>query len=194
MKNRLVLLAAICAVAFSANAELLVYKGNMVEKRYGNGAQAKDAYRSLLIVDNVTGDARKINYYTSGTGFYMVGEEQQFLTNRVVLKDGRTQTVLARAQSGSPTEPVVSVFAKGLNSRLQVASNAASIAARTLDWNLKSVGPSQDGSESLEEAGVLVFHEAFTMSLNNQGKGLAEAEQSLRSYLEAHGYREVKIK
>lgn len=194
MRTRLLIILGGCLLALCSDAQILVYKGNVVDKRQGGGAESRHTYRALLIVDASSGATRKINYYQTQGGFYEVEPERAFTTNSISLSNGRTQLVLTSLQAGSETTPGSAIFAKGTKARLPVASNAAASIPSGLDWSLRSIGPDSAGvSRSREETGTFVYHQPFTTAINNKGEDLTEAEMDLRVRLEQAGYRRIEI-
>jgi hypothetical protein len=195
MRNFWIKALLILAFTLSAQAQILVYRGAMVQKRAGSGAEARHEYRSYLILSVSTGSYRKIDYFPGSGNFYMTLPEARCLTNRVAVRDGRSQTVLASAQQGSETEPVTALFAKGVNSRLQIGTNNVTTAAQVLTWSLRSAGPDETGVvEAAEETGLFYFNQTLTHPINNRKETMEQAERRIQTYLEAAGYREIEIK
>jgi hypothetical protein len=197
MRKLLCILAGLMVTLPLANAEVLFYKGPMKTRRSGDGADSRQTFRTYLLLDHASGAVGRINFYPAGS-FYSIEPDQVLSTNLLRLPNGKTGTVLASARTDqSEGQTVVSsAFARGNNTRLQVAHNACITFPRTFDWNSRNLVSSGDPlvTDLLEETGLVTLDDATTVTSNNKSETLADAKARVTRHLESLGYREIIVK
>jgi hypothetical protein len=181
-------------------AELLIYKGNDKINKVGDGGKSFQRYEVWLVMDRTNGNVAKIDYFSArGFKLYTVEEFQGFQTLTVEAGKGRTNSIIAQAQTSidqSNQVTVTAVFLQGSNARLTVSHGSTLRFPKILDWNSQGVSPfpGTSLSQSWTETGVFVFNGSQTTYSNGHAETLAQAETRLVSVLQAKGYSEFALK
>lgn len=195
------MLLALCLLApFFCQAELLIYKGSMKMHRLGDGGESRQTYKVLLVLERATGEIARINYFSaSGLKLYTVEQAQGFHALAAVGARGRTNTVLAQAETSvneSNQVTATSVFITGAQAKLTVNRGSTAFFPKVLSWAGRGVAPSSRTADSQvwEETGILAFYESATVASNKNGETLAQAEARLIAGFQSGGYREFMLK
>ena len=197
---RLLLIAAFLPPSL-CRSQLVFFKGTIKSDIAGGQNEVRQTWRTIVVFEPSSGNLVKLNYLSASGGLKVFTDEQigGFVSTQVTFARGRTNTVLAAAQSSTDTNSQVSAtacFLRGANTRLNLTRTNTLLFPKLLNWSYNGLGASSaTGSmTSWLETGVLSFDAASTLTANSQNEALIDAETRLRGYLQTLGYREVVIK
>lgn len=192
MKTFLLLLVA--AVAFQANADVLMYKHRISTTASGAGVVARYSYTGYTIFDPEEPAWITQVVVNARTKQFWLNEPQGFTIEQVESPKLRTSTVLIQADSWMDIEGYFHTdtgTAKGLNSTNNVGGATLYYVPKSLSWRGSSTYPSLSGKTILEEAtGTFSLDTKLSTTANTAGDDVDAAVDRVRQSLLSLGYTE----
>src|ERR1043166_1665538 len=191
MKNLLATL--VCCGTLAANGQVLVYKGTQTYTVIGNNRTQTTPFSGNLLYEISSGRCIVIAaYMEGGSKKYRVTEKNGFALGLVGGSSNLKYTVfeeLHEGEDGSRT----SIYLKGLNSILIVATHHAISAPRTFSGQVRELFY-QNGVLSVHVGNATgVYEQPATVRANNAGASIDDVVKSITAGFEVKGYRSWNI-
>lgn len=181
------------SAAVSARADILIYNGLAPAREFGLATRIRRE-REIFVIDT---DHQQIQRLHAG----IMGRQRVFSVGNVEaihiiqpILGRRTFTVVSEAETttGSGTDfTTESLYLRGLNVRVRVASGATRLAPRLLGGTERTVVQDNTQVSSVEQAYAVFINEILTVASNNANETLDEAVTRVTISLQNAGYKKL---
>lgn len=174
--------------AFTASADVLIYKTSEQFKLAGDGQEVAIAYKGYWIIDLATTNVTSIHWSTyRGQKWSEIVRLQYPLFFKVDGKN-RSFSFLTEAATSQDQLSSSSVFIKGQNQTVTIGTGRTGQHPRTMSGKLQQVAPGSQSHESYENTLSFSYAQSTTVTNNDAGNSVQTILNGIVGQLEASGY------
>lgn len=186
----------IMALAFTAQADIAVFKSTTTNKLIGVGGTSKLVGSAHLIIDVDDGSQVTVAWFTrNGQKFFSVTADQSYI-GVVTGAAGVRQMVMgysAMGFDGNGNYYVRQGYGRGKSGRIAIRPTRSIEFAPTMNGTSRVIQEGPNGTVTGEGSGVMRFQKVLTQDANARGDSAASMAARIANSLRAQGYTEIVV-